>query len=63
MRSLELKLRHVEDYSKLRRKAYPSVGEQLDALWHAMNDAKINKAEPFFSMIKAVKDKYPKGVK
>lgn len=63
MRSLKLKLRHVEDYRKLRQKAYPALGEQLDALWHAMDDAKITKAEPFYSMIKTVKDKYPKNSK
>lgn len=62
MRSLKLKLRHVEDYRQLRRKAYPTVEEQLDALWHAMDEAKITKAEPFYSMIKAVKDKYSKEV-
>jgi hypothetical protein len=62
MRSLKLKLRHVEDYRKLRREAYPSVGEQLDALWHGMDEGKIEKVEPFYSMIKEVKTKFPKEV-
>lgn len=57
-----MKLRHVEDYRKLRRNAYPTVQEQLDALWHAMENDKMKKAEPFYSMIKAVKDKYSKEV-
>lgn len=63
MRSLKLKLKHVEDYRKLRRQAYPSVGEQLDALWHSMDKYSTPRIEPFYSMIKAVKDKYPKEVK
>jgi hypothetical protein len=57
-----LKLRHIEDYRKLRRDAYPTVGEQLDALWHSMDKEESPKVEPFYSMIKAVKDKYPKEV-
>jgi hypothetical protein len=63
MRSLRLKLKHTEDYKKLRREAYPPIGEQLDALWHAMNSGTMAKAEPFYSMIKAVKDKFNKEVK
>lgn len=63
MRSLKLKLKHVEDYRKLRKAAYPSLGDQLDALWHAMHENETQRIEPFYSMIKAVKDKYPKEVK
>lgn len=55
-----LKIKHREDYRKLRKLEYPNVADQLDMLWHAMNDQKIPKSEPFYSKIKAVKDKYPK---
>lgn len=41
--------------------AYPPIGDQLDMFWHAMNDGVIPKIEPFYSDIKAVKDKYPKS--
>jgi hypothetical protein len=58
-----LKLKHVEDYRKLRRQEYPSVQEQLDSLWHSMNEQSDKKIEPFYSIIKAVKDKYPKEPK
>jgi hypothetical protein len=48
-----------ENYSEYRRKEYPSVGDQLDALWKHYNgdstDADAIKAE-----IDAVKAKYPK---
>lgn len=41
---------------------YPSVGEQLDLLWHAIDadpDLKV-KLAGFYNAIKAVKDAYPK---
>lgn len=41
------------NYSKKRQKAYPSVEEQLDILYHGGFDAWV-------SVIKDVKDKYPK---
>ena len=47
-------------YSDMRRASYPTVGEQLDSLWHAMNDGTLPKAEPFFSSIQSVKLQYPK---
>lgn len=43
-----------------RKGAYPPVGDQLDMLWHAMNRGELTKVEPFYSQLKAVKDKYPK---
>jgi len=47
-------------YAEMRAGAYPAVTEQLDALWHAMDLGQLSKAEPFYSSIKQVKDKYPK---
>jgi hypothetical protein len=47
----------------LRKKNYPSIGDQLDSLWHSMDRHSTTRIEPFYSMIKAVKDKYPKEVK
>jgi hypothetical protein len=47
-------------YSERRRRAYPKVGDQLDMLWHAMNDGQIPKVEPFYSEILTVKQTYPK---
>lgn len=48
------------EYSVKRKKEYPSLGEQLDMLWHAMDTGQIPKAQQFFNSIKQVKDKYPK---
>ena len=47
-------------YGGSRLREYPSIGDQLDMLWHSMNLNQIEKIEPFYSTIKAVKDKYPK---
>lgn len=43
-----------------RRRAYPRLGDQMDMLWHAMDDNVIPRVEPFYSQIKAVKDAHPK---
>lgn len=47
-------------YQFKRRSQYPSMGDQMDALWHAMKDGILPKVEPFFSDIEAVKNRYPK---
>jgi hypothetical protein len=49
-----------DTYSDVRRRMYPSVTEQLDMLWHAMDTNTVERAEPFYSTIKAVKDAVPK---
>lgn len=48
------------DYRKARLASYPSVNEQMDMLWHAMNDNVLPRAEPFYSRLLAVKQAYPK---
>lgn len=47
-------------YDQARRAMYPRVEEQLDMLWHAMDDDPSTRVEPFYSTIKAVKDANPK---
>jgi hypothetical protein len=47
-------------YKNQRALEYPQVSDQLDMLWHAMDNETLPKVEPFYSTIKAVKDKYPK---
>lgn len=48
------------EYIDQRKMEYPKMSDQLDMLWHAMNDGLLPKAEPFYTSIKTVKDKYPK---
>lgn len=47
-------------YDLARVRAYPSLGDQMDMLWHAMNNNVIPRIEPFYSQIKAVKEAHPK---
>lgn len=51
-----------ESYAEIRKRMYPSTGEQLDMLWHAMNNGLVEKSEPFYTSIKTVKDAVPKDV-
>ena len=51
-------------YSRAREAAYPSIGDQLDMLWHAMDvgdwNIKLIKTTSFYTELKAVKDANPK---
>ncbi len=47
-------------YAEARQQVYPSVAEQLDMIWHAMDSNTMPKAEPFYSTIKLIKEAYPK---
>lgn len=48
-------------YDLARRGSYPPIEEQLDMLWHAMDQGSIPKAEPFYSTLQAVKQQSPKS--
>lgn len=55
-----MKIRHNSDHASRRAAEYPSVEDQLDMLWHAMDKGTTEKIEPFYSSIKTVKESYPK---
>jgi hypothetical protein len=42
------------------QRQYPSLGDQLDMLWHAIDNGTLNKTSDFYTAIKAVKDAHPK---
>jgi hypothetical protein len=44
-----------------RDRVYPSLGDQLDMLWHAIDNGTLNKTSDFYTAIKAVKDAHPKS--
>ena len=48
----------AKEYQRLRQ--YPSLGDQLDMLWHAIDNGTLNKTSDFYTAIKAVKDAHPK---
>ena len=47
-------------YQRKRQPEYPAIGEQLDLLWHAIDDGTLDKTSDFYTSLKATKDKYPK---
>ena len=48
------------EYQRKRVVEYPPIADQLDMLWHAMDDGTLTKVDTFYNSNKAVKDKYPK---
>ena len=49
---------NAQEYQRLRK--YPKIGDQLDMLWHAIDNGTLNKTSDFYTAIKAVKDAHPK---
>lgn len=50
----------IASYVAERQLEYPPIGDQLDGFWHAMDTNLLPRVEPFYSQVKAVKNKYPK---
>lgn len=48
------------NYELLRAREYPTIKDQLDMLWHAIDENKLDKTCDFYNKLKQVKDKYPK---
>jgi hypothetical protein len=50
-------------YVSKRKLAYPSIGDQLDMLWHSIDQNPALKSQyfDFYEAIKAVKVKHPKS--
>lgn len=51
----------LNTHSIKRAESYPSIEEQLDALWHGMSNDETKRIEPFYSLIKTIKDNLPKS--
>ena len=48
-------------YTQKRASAYPSIGEQLDLLWHTIDQGQsLDTTSTWYQAIKAVKAQYPK---
>ena len=50
-------------YVSQRKSAYPSIGDQLDMLWHSIDQNSALKSQyfDFYEAIKSVKVKHPKN--
>ena len=62
---IEAKMNEIgteSNYVQQRRNSYPEIGDQLDMLWHSIDqDAQLkSKYFNFYEALKAVKVKYPK---
>lgn len=49
-----------EQYKYDRANAYPSIVDQLDMLWHAIDNGTLDKSSGFYTALKSVKDTYAK---
>ena len=47
-------------YQRDRADEYPNVKEQLDMLWHAIDDGTVDKTSEFYTTLKSIKDSLPK---
>lgn len=47
-------------YQRNRASEYPNIAEQLDKLYHDINNGTLTTSGDFYSAINAVKTKYPK---
>ena len=50
----------LRPYTEKRRGAYPQIAEQLDMLWHALNNGTDLKQSEFYKQIQTIKNKYQK---
>ena len=49
-----------QTYQINRAKEYSHIFDQLDQLWHDIDEGKLDKTGSFYTTIKTIKDKYPK---
>ena len=56
----QTKLQKYYQYAYSRCEEYPDGFEQLDMLWHAINEGQDLKSSKWFQTIKEVKEKFPK---
>lgn len=47
-------------YKTDREQAYPKLKDQLDMLWHAIDNGTLDKTSDFYTTLKEVKDNNPK---
>jgi hypothetical protein len=51
----------LKNIQGVRKNKYPSIGDQLDMLWHAIDSGSLDKDSDFYTTLKAVKDANPKA--
>lgn len=51
---------YIPPYTARRASAYPRIGEQLDMLWHAIDQGNLDKTSEFYTTLLEVKTSIPK---
>jgi hypothetical protein len=49
-----------QEYKNYRKQKYPLLEEQLDMLWHSIDNGVLDKNSDFYKKIKSIKDEFPK---
>ena len=63
MNRMDDKISNPDNYAYInkRQKEYPSIEEQLDTLWHDINNDKLNKNGNFYKLLNDIKTMYAKS--
>lgn len=56
----KLAAEETQKYHRRRQSAYPSITEQLDMLWHAIDSGALDKTSDFYQGIASIKSQFPK---
>lgn len=56
----KLAANEAQKYHGRRQSAYPSITEQLDMLWHAIDSGALDKTSDFYQGIASIKSQFPK---
>ena len=48
-----------DTYASKRKREYPTWQEQVDQLWHDIDDGKLDKTGSWYNAVKAIKDANP----
>lgn len=55
---------NIQDYKEKRKEMYPNIEEQIDMIFHALEEGKLDKSSIFYKTIAKIKKDIPKkGVK
>jgi hypothetical protein len=54
--------RNKTAYRRQRAREYPTMSDQLDMLWHAIDSGTLDKDSEFYTTLKSIKDNNPKPV-
>lgn len=57
---LASEIANKQEYKNFRKEKYPKLEEQLDMLWHSIDQGTLDKNSEFYKTIQEVKQEFPK---